>query len=58
MPSRSGVFASPAALNAPPSMKKMSMPTLHVSMIRRNGSASRFTSGAAFTMSSRCGART
>jgi len=52
-PSRSGVCASPAARNAPPSMKKTSMPTLPTNIVRRNGSAAAFTSGAARTTSSR-----
>ena len=47
-----GVRASPAERSAPPSMKKTSMPLLNRNMTRRNGSASLFTAGAAFTRSS------
>ena len=36
-------------------MKKMSMPVLKTNMMRRNGSASAFTAGAAFTRSSNRG---
>ena len=56
MPSRIGVRASPAERSAPPSMKNTSMPLLKMNMMRRNGSASAFTSGAALTKSSRYGA--
>ena len=52
-PSRSGVRASPAARNAPPSMKKTSRPTLPTNIVRRKGRAAAFTSGAARTTSSR-----
>jgi len=58
MPSIIGVRASPAERNAPPSMKKIIMPLLNVNMIRRNGSASALTIGAALTKSSRYGAAT
>ena len=50
-----GVRASPAERSAPLSMKKTSMPVLNMNMIRRNGSACTFTSGAAFTRSSSVG---
>ena len=52
MPSIIGVRASPAERSAPPSMKNTSMPLLNRNMMRRNGSASAFTAGAAFTRSS------
>ena len=52
MPRIIGVRASPAERSAPPSMKKTSMPLLNRNMMRRNGSASAFTSGAALTRSS------
>ena len=52
MPSTIGVRASPAERSAPPSMKNISMPLLNMNMMRRNGSASAFTAGAAFTRSS------
>ena len=58
IPSTIGVRASPAERSAPPSMKKTSMPLLNRNMIRRKGSASAFTAGAAFTKSSSDGART
>ena len=57
MPRIIGVRASPADRSAPLSMKKMSSPVLNMNMMRRNGSACTFTSGAAFTMSSSVGAR-
>ena len=56
-PRRSGVRASPADRSAPPSMKNISMPMLKTNMIRRYGSASSVTSGAALTNDSRAGAR-
>src|SRR6185369_914007 len=49
MPSIIGVRASPAERNAPPSMKNTIMPKLNTNMMRRNGRASAFTSGAALT---------
>ena len=52
-----GVRASPAERSAPPSMKKTSMPMLVMNMIRRNGSASACTAGAALTRLSSEGAR-
>ena len=55
MPRRIGVFASPAERSAPPSMKNTSMPQLNMNMMRRNGSASAFTAGAASTKSSSVG---
>ena len=55
IPSTIGVRASPAERSAPPSMKNTSMPLLNMNMIRRNGSASALTFGAAFTRSSKCG---
>jgi hypothetical protein len=55
-PSRSGVRESPAARNAPLSMKKIIMPRMPTRITRRNGSASACTSGAAFTSPSRAGA--
>jgi hypothetical protein len=58
MPSHIGVRASPAERSAPPSMKKIIMPLPKTNMIRKNGSASCFTSGAAFTTSSSDGAST
>ena len=57
MPSRIGVRASPAERSAPPSMKNTSMPMLKMNMMRRNGSASAFTAGVAFTRSSSVGDR-
>ena len=45
MPRRSGVRASPAARNAPPSMKNTSRPTLPTNIVRRKGSAAAFTGG-------------
>ena len=58
MPSTIGVRASPAERSAPPSMKKTSMPLLKRNMMRRNGSASAFTAGAALTRSSSDGEST
>ena len=55
MPSVIGVRASPAERNAPLNMKKIIMPTLKTNMMRRNGSASALTSGAAFTRLSKLG---
>ena len=55
MPSRIGVRASPAERSAPPSMKNSIIPRLHANMMRRNGSASARTSGAACTSSSSVG---
>ena len=55
-PSRSGVRGSPAARNAPLSMKNIIMPKMPMNIARRNGSASAFTSGAAFTSTSSGGA--
>ena len=52
MPSIIGVRASPADRSAPLSMKNISMPPLNTNMMRRNGSASAFTAGAALTKSS------
>ena len=52
IPNTIGVRASPADLRAPPSMKKISIPVLNTNMMRRKGSASAFTAGAAFTKSS------
>ena len=46
-PSRSGVFASPAARSPAPSMKNIIMPKLNTSMMRRNDNASACTAGAA-----------
>src|SRR5438105_4747764 len=57
IPRCSGVRASPAARNAPPTMKKSSNPMLPTNMIRRNGKASTRTAGAAFTTPSSDGAR-
>ena len=54
-PSMSPVLASPADRRAPPSMKNTIMPALNRNMMRKKGRASAFTSGAAFTMSSRYG---
>ena len=48
-PRRSGVRGSPAARNAPLNMKNMIRPTLPTNIVRRKGSASRRTSGAALT---------
>ena len=56
MPSSIGVRASPAERSAPLSMKKIIMPLEKPNMMRRNGSASVFTSGAALTRSRRKGA--
>ena len=53
MPITIGVRASPAERRAPPSMKKISIPLLNMNIVRRKGSASCFTAGAAFTRSSR-----
>jgi hypothetical protein len=53
-----GVRASPAERSAPPTMKKIIMPPLNTNMMRRNGSASCCTAGAAFTSDKRPGART
>ena len=39
-------------------MKKSSMPMLKTNIVRRNGSASRLTSGVAFTRSRRVGDNT
>jgi hypothetical protein len=47
-----GVRASPADRSAALSMKNSSIPLLNMNITRRKGSASAFTSGAAFTMSS------
>ena len=55
-PSRSGVRGSPAARNAPLNMKNSIIPTMPRNIARRNGSASRCTSGAALTTSSSAGA--
>ena len=55
-PSRSGVCGSPAARNAPLSMKNIIMPKMPTNIARRNGSASACTSGAAFTRRSSAGA--
>ena len=52
MPRTIGVRASPAERSAPLSMKNISMPLLNRNMMRRNGSASAFTAGAALTRSS------
>src|SRR6266516_4083296 len=49
IPRCSGVRASPAARNAPPTMKKSSIPMLPTNMMRRTGGASTRTPGAAFT---------
>ncbi len=57
-PSRSGVRGSPAARKAPLSMKNIIMPKMPTNIARRNGSASRCTSGAALTSSSSAGAAT
>ncbi len=57
IPRRRGVRASPAERSAPPSMKNTSIPRLNTNMIRRYGSASACTSGAALTTSSSVGAR-
>ena len=57
MPSRSGVRASPAERNAPPSMKKTIVPKLKMNIVRMYGSASACTAGAAFTRSRSDGAR-
>jgi len=54
-PKTIGVRASPAERSAPPSMKKISIPLLNRNMMRRNGSASAFTAGVAFTKSSSAG---
>src|SRR5436190_54504 len=55
-PSIIGVRASPAERSAPPSMKNTSCPLENTNMMRRNGSASVLTAGAAFTKSSSVGA--
>ena len=55
MPSIIGVRASPADRRAPPSMKNTNIPLLNRNMMRMNGSASAFTSGAAFTKSKSAG---
>ena len=52
-----GYFASPAARMAPLSRKKTIMPTMPTSIARRNGNAWIWTSGAAWTRSSRLGAK-
>ena len=57
MPSTIGVRASPADRSALPSMKNVIIPMLVRNMMRRNGSASRWTAGAAFTRSSSHGER-
>ncbi len=57
-PRRSGVCGSPAARKAPLSMKNIIMPMNPTNIVRRNGSASACTSGAAFTRSSSAGAAT
>ena len=54
-PRRSGVCASPAARNAPLSMKNIIMPRMPMNIIRRNGSASLCTSGAALIRRSSAG---
>ena len=56
-PRRSGVRGSPAARNAPLSMKNIIMPKMPMNIARMNGSASACTSGAAFTLSSSVGRR-
>ena len=56
-PKRSGVRASPAARRAPLIMKKINIPMLKTNMMRRYGSASTWTSGAALINSSRNGDR-
>ena len=53
-----GVRASPADRSAPPIMKNISMPLLNTNIVRRNGSASACTAGAAFTRSSNHGEST
>ena len=55
-PSRNGVRGSPAARNAPLSMKNSIIPKMPRNIARRNGRAWRCTSGAAWTTSSRAGA--
>ena len=50
-----GVRASPAERRAPLSMKNTSMPLLKRNIVRRNGSASACTAGAAFTRSNNDG---
>ena len=55
-PRRSGVCGSPAARNAPLSMKNITRPTMPTNIVRRNGSASARTSGAALTSVSSHGA--
>ena len=52
MPSIIGVRASPADRSAALSMKNIIMPPMNTNMMRRNGSASALTAGAAFTKSS------
>jgi hypothetical protein len=49
MPSIIGVRASPAERKAVLSMKYTIMPLLNTNMMRRNGNASAWTCGAAFT---------
>ena len=56
MPRYRPVRASPAARSAPPSMKNISIPMLKRNIVRRNGSASAFTSGVALIISSSHGA--
>ena len=51
-PRRSGVRGSPAARNAPLSMKNIIMPKMPMNIARRNGSASVCTSGSALTSTS------
>ena len=52
MPSTIGVRASPADRSAALNMKNTIMPPMNTNMMRRNGSASALTAGAAFTRSS------
>ncbi|HEX3091606.1 MAG TPA: hypothetical protein VHW72_03220 [Candidatus Angelobacter sp.] len=54
-PRRKGVRGSPAARKAPVSMKNIIRPKMLLNIARINGSASAFTSGAAFTTASRVG---
>ena len=54
-PSRSGVFGSPAARNAPLSMKNIIIPKMPMNIVRRNGNASACTMAAAFTLFSSAG---
>lgn len=58
MPSRMGVRESPAARNAPPSMKNIIMPNPNTNMMRRNGKASACTASDALTSPSKVGAKT